>query len=38
MASDAGQAAVVTLLLDHGADVHAVADWVHDCSTALGIL
>ena len=36
MASGAGQTAVVTLLLDHGADVHAVAE-VSDCSTALGV-
>ena len=35
-ASGAGQTAVITLLLDHGADVHAV-DEVHvdDCSTVL---
>ena len=36
-ASDAGQTAVVTLLLDHGADLHTV-DVVGDCSTALGTL
>ena len=36
MASGAGQSAVVTLLLDHGADVHAVTE-VGDCSTALGV-
>ena len=36
MASGAGQSAVVALLLDHGADVHAVT-WVGDCSTALGV-
>ena len=33
-ASGAGQTAVVTILLDHGAHVHAV-DVVGDCSTAL---
>ena len=36
MASGAGQSAVVTSLIDHGADVHAVAE-VGDCSTALGV-
>ena len=36
MVSSAGQSAVVTSLLDHGADVHAV-DEVGDCSTALGV-
>ena len=35
-ASGAGQTALVTLLLDHGADVHAV-DEVGDCSTPLGV-
>ena len=35
-ASGADQTAVVTLLLDHGADVHAV-DEVGDCRTALGV-
>ena len=34
VASGAGQSAVVTSLLDHGADVHAVTE-VGDCSTAL---
>ena len=32
----AGQSAVVTSLLDHGADVHAVTR-VGDCSTAVGV-
>ena len=36
MASGAGQSAVVTLLLDHGADVHAGTE-VGDCSTDLGV-
>ena len=36
MASGAGQSAVVTSLLDHGADVHAGTE-VGDCSTALGV-
>ena len=37
-ASAAGQTAVVTLLLDHGADVHAATEvHVGDCSTALGV-
>ena len=36
MASGAGQSAVVTSLLDHGADVYAVTV-VGDCSTALGV-
>ena len=36
VASGAGQSAVVTSLLDHGADIHAVAE-VGDCSTALGV-
>ena len=36
MASGAGQSAVVTFLLDHGADVHAGTE-VGDCSTALGV-
>ena len=36
MASGAGQSAVVTSLLDHGADVHTVTG-VGDCSTALGV-
>ena len=36
MASGAGQSAVVTFLLDHGADLHAVT-WVGGCSTALGV-
>ena len=36
VASCAGQSAVITLLLDHGADVHAVTR-VGDCSTALGV-
>ena len=31
VASGAGQSAVITLLLDHGADVHTVTD----CSTTL---
>ena len=37
-ASGAGQTAVVTLLLGHGADVHAVTE-VHvvDCSATLGV-
>ena len=35
-ASGAGQTAVVTLLLDHGADVHVV-DVVGNCGTALGV-
>ena len=35
-ASGSGQTAVVTLLLDHGADVHAVTE-VGDCSTGLCI-
>ena len=35
-ASSAGQIAVVTLLLHHGADVQAV-DEVGDCSTPLGV-
>ena len=35
-ASGAGQTAVVTSLLDRGADVHAVTV-VGDCSTALGV-
>ena len=35
-ASGTGQSAVVTLLLDHGADVHA-GSRVGDCSTALGV-
>ena len=35
-ASCAGQTAVVTVLLDHGADVHAVSR-VGDCSTGLGV-
>ena len=34
VASGAGQSAVITLLLDHGADVHA-GTGVGDCSTAL---
>ena len=34
VASGAGQSAVITSLLDHGADVHAVTE-VGDCSTAL---
>ena len=34
VASGAGQSAVVTSLLDHGADVHAGTE-VGDCSTAL---
>ena len=34
VASGAGQSAVVTSLLDHGADVHAVTE-VGDYSTAL---
>ena len=37
-ASGAGQTALVSLLLDHGADVRAVTVWVGDCSTALSIL
>ena len=36
MASGEGQTAVVTLLLDHGADVHAVTE-VCDCNTTLGV-
>ena len=36
MASGAGQSAIVTSLVDHGADVHAVTR-VGDCSTALGV-
>ena len=36
MASGAGQSAVVSLLLDHGANVHA-GTGVGDCSTALGV-
>ena len=36
-ASGAGQTAVVTLLLDHGADVHEVTE-VGDCSTVLGVV
>ena len=37
-ASSAGQTAVVTLLLDHGADIHAATEvHVGDCSTALGV-
>ena len=36
MVSGAGQSAVATSLLDHGADVYAVT-WVGDCSTALGV-
>ena len=36
MASGAGQSAVVTLLLDHGADLHA-GTRVGGCSTALGV-
>ena len=36
MVSGAGQSAVVTALLDHGADVHAVS-LVGDCGTALGV-
>ena len=35
-ASGAGQTAVVKLLLDRGADVHAVTK-VGDCSTTLGV-
>ena len=34
MASNTGRTAIVTLLLDHGADVHVVTE-VGDCSTAL---
>ena len=37
MASGAGRTAVVTLLLDHEADVHAVTKRVGDCSTAVGV-
>ena len=37
MASGAGQSAVVSSLLDHGADVHAGTVMVGDCSTALGV-
>ena len=36
-ASGAGQTALVTLLLDHGADVHAVGE-VGDCSTPLALI
>ena len=36
VASGAGQSAVVTLLLDHGADVHAGTE-VGDFSTALDV-
>ena len=35
-ASGAGQTALITLLLDHGADVHALGE-VGDCSTPLGV-
>ena len=38
MASGAGQSAVVTLLLDHGADVHAGTAEVGDYSTALCVV
>ena len=38
-ASSAGQTAVVTLLLDYGADVHATTEvHVGDCNTALGVV
>ena len=36
MASGAGQSAVITSLLDHGAEIHA-GTRVGDCSTALGV-
>ena len=36
VASGAGQSAVLTSLLVHGADVHAVTV-VGDCSTAVGV-
>ena len=35
-ASGGGHTAVITLLLDHGADVHVVTE-VGDCGTALGV-
>ena len=35
-ASGAGQTAVITVLLDHGADVHSVTG-VGDCNTGLGV-
>ena len=35
-ANGACQAAVITLLLDHGADVHAVTG-VRDCRTSFGV-
>ena len=38
MASGAGQSAVVTSLLDHGADVHAGTAEVGDYSTALCVV
>ena len=37
MTRGANQTAIVTVLLDHGADVHAV-DTVSDCSSPLGLL
>ena len=36
LASGAGQTAVVTLILDHGADLHAVTE-VGDCRTAFDV-
>ena len=35
-ASGADQSAFITLLVDHGADVHAITR-VGDCSTAFGV-